>query len=208
MKGLEQAHPHVPCLVHSDLRVVDAQLATLAESMAAFNGLSVHASGLCAQLVSNTLTGCTALMNAELVRQAMPIPTEAIMHDWWLSLVASAMGQRAYTEERLLLYRQHGTNTVGARALNASRTFVWQANWRALPVNLLSLTQAAVGFLRRMNNQDHASIFQANARQAQAFGQRYPAELTFQQRALVGLVGVIDRPWAPLQRLIYRLVRR
>lgn len=207
MRRLEQAHPHTPCLVHSDLRVVDAQLATLAESMAAFNGLSMHASGLGAQLVSNTLTGCTALMNPELVRQALPIPAEAIMHDWWLSLVASAMGQRAYTDEPLLLYRQHGANTVGARALNATRTFVWQAGWRALPANLLGLTQAALRFLHRLNNQDHAKIFQANARQAQAFGQRYRAALSFQQRALVGLVGVIDRPWAPLQRLIYRAIK-
>ena len=111
MQRLEQEHPKTPCLVHSDLRVVDAKLATLAESMAAFNGLSMSCSRLGPQLVSNTLTGCTALMNPALLQLALPIPAKAIMHDWWLSLVASAFGQRHYMEEALVLYRQHSTSS-------------------------------------------------------------------------------------------------
>jgi hypothetical protein len=207
MRQLEQAHPHTPCLVHSDLRVVDAQLATLAESMAAFNGLSMHARGLGAQLVSNTLTGCTALMNPELVRKALPIPAEAIMHDWWLSLVVSAFGHRHYMAEPLVLYRQHGANTVGARALNATRTFVWQASWHALPANLLGLTQAALRFLRRLNNQDHANIFKANARQAWAFGKQYEPALVERQRARIWLAKCLKNQPSLIQRLIYRWLK-
>jgi glycosyltransferase involved in cell wall biosynthesis len=166
MQRLEEAHPTAPCLVHSDLRVVNEQLLTMADSMAAFNGLRMHAIGLGPQLVSNTLTGCTALMNPALVQLALPIPDEAIMHDWWLSLVASAFGQRHYMAEPLVLYRQHSANTVGAKALNATRTFVWQAGWRAWHANVWGLWQAAVRFVKRLNNQDHARIFQANAQQA------------------------------------------
>jgi len=122
--------------------------------------------------------------------------------------VASAFCQRHYMEEALVLYRQHSTNTVGARALNAKRTFVWRSGWRAWPANVSGLWQAGVRFVKRLNNQDHASIFKANARQAQAFGQQHVNALTLKQRGLVGLVGLIDRPWAPVQRALYRLVRR
>jgi hypothetical protein len=147
-------------------------------------------------------------MNPALVQLALPIPDEAIMHDWWLSLVASAFGQRHYMAEPLVLYRQHSANAVGAKALNTTRTFVWQAGWRAWPANVWGLLQAAVRFAKRLNNQDHAKIFQSNAQQSRAFAQTYARRLALHQRVLLGLVGVIHRPWAPLQRLIYRCIRR
>ena len=37
------------------------------------------------------------------------------MHDWWLALLASAVGTTGYVEEATMDYRQHGNNVVGAK---------------------------------------------------------------------------------------------
>jgi len=208
IRELESAHPNSPCLVHSDLAVVDAQLNSIAPSMAAYNGLRVGASSLGAQLVSNTLTGCTGLFNVALARLALPVPPQAIMHDWWLSLVASAMGHRHYMATSLVLYRQHGFNTIGAKALLRTRTFVWQPGLAAFGTNLLGLSQALLRFVQRLHNQDHNAIFQANALQARAFGQQYSNTLAWRHKLLLLLARSLQFSWPPMQRVIFYLLRR
>ena len=42
----------------------------------------------------------TVLLNRALLNQALPIPAEALMHDWWLALVASRFGQIASFQAR------------------------------------------------------------------------------------------------------------
>lgn len=39
-----------------------------------------------------------------------------IMHDWWGAMIAAAFGRIAFVPEPTILYRQHGTNSVGAKA--------------------------------------------------------------------------------------------
>ena len=54
-------------------------------------------------------------MNQALLHRATPIPAEALMHDWWLALVASASGSISLLPDANVLYRQHAGNVVGAR---------------------------------------------------------------------------------------------
>ena len=68
-------------------------------------------------MLTNIVTGCTAVMNRELLDIALPIPKEALVHDWWLALVASSFGVIRYIEETSILYRQHGENTIGAKGI-------------------------------------------------------------------------------------------
>lgn len=65
-------------------------------------------------LVENMCTGCTCVMNRELLlllQQRMPEFT--VMHDFWLYLVASAFGEVIYDTQAHILYRQHGGNSLG-----------------------------------------------------------------------------------------------
>ena len=55
------------------------------------------------------------MINQTLLELARPIPPEALMHDWWIALVASAFGKIDYTPETTILYRQHGKNDTGAK---------------------------------------------------------------------------------------------
>jgi glycosyltransferase involved in cell wall biosynthesis len=125
---------HLPALVHSDLRVVDERLRIVSRSFAAFQRIRhEESSPLLVLLVQNYVTGCTVMINRALLDFALPIPTSALMHDWWLALCAAACGQLAFLPDATVLYRQHGKNDVSAREfwgmLNPFRSD-WRKRWQ------------------------------------------------------------------------------
>jgi glycosyltransferase involved in cell wall biosynthesis len=109
-----------PVLAHTDLVVVDENLDTIAPSFWSYSHLRPECgSGLNRLLVQNVVTGCATMMNRALARLACPIPSAAApMHDWWLALVASALGQIETIPEATVLYRQHRGNCLGATRYN------------------------------------------------------------------------------------------
>ena len=115
LQKAEQEHPDTPMLVHSDLSVMAADGSEIAPSLMKYQGLKPERASFAAQLVSNTVTGCTTLFNVALLRRALPMPSDTMMHDWWIALVASAFGRRIYLPYALVQYRQHSSNTLGAR---------------------------------------------------------------------------------------------
>lgn len=67
-------------------------------------------------IVENIATGCTCVINRKLYELAAAgEPDYTIMHDWWLYLLASYMGEVYFDEEPQMYYRQHGGNTMGSR---------------------------------------------------------------------------------------------
>ncbi len=54
-------------------------------------------------------------MNRALVNNALPIAEGAVMHDWWIALIAAAKGKIISIKTPTVLYRQHKYNTVGAK---------------------------------------------------------------------------------------------
>lgn len=69
-------------------------------------------------LVQDMCTGCTAVMNRELlemIRTHMPQNIDSIiMHDWWFYLAGTCFGTVYYDKIPYIWYRQHGKNTSGA----------------------------------------------------------------------------------------------
>lgn len=108
---------NTPCLVHSDLRVVDKNLTLIHESFLENQGLS-HIEDSSKQIysliVQNFITGCTIVINNALKKSALPFPENITMHDHWLAIVASLIGEIGFVDAPTILYRQHGNNTVGA----------------------------------------------------------------------------------------------
>jgi hypothetical protein len=111
----------LPLLVHSDLTVVDRAMCTLHRSHTELAGLYRDCPApfaLRALLGHNFVTGCATLFNRPLLEAATPLPSGAAMHDWWLACCAAALGRIEYIPQPLVLYRQHGSNEIGAgRAL-------------------------------------------------------------------------------------------
>lgn len=104
-----------PLLIHTDLSVTGKDLRTLHSSFWKYSCINPHLDTLNRLLIQNIVTGCTILMNQPLLQLACPIPKEAIMHDWWIALTASAFGHLAVLEKPTILYRQHGKNDTGAK---------------------------------------------------------------------------------------------
>lgn len=107
--GLDQ-----PCLVHTDLCVVDAERNVVHPSLAGYEGLDPAAATRESLLSVNEVTGCTVLGNRRLLELALPLPDAAIVHDWWCALIAGS-GRRAFIPQATVHYRQHGANQIGAR---------------------------------------------------------------------------------------------
>lgn len=113
-----------PLLIHTDLMVVDQHLGILNPSFWDYSKINPHSAySLNRLLVHNVMTGCTMLLNKSLLELAGPIPREAIMHDWWIGLVASALGRIDFLTKPTLLYRQHGKNSIGAKNWKSKATY-------------------------------------------------------------------------------------
>lgn len=112
-----ETEPEKPSLVFTELRVVGEQLETIADNMSDYQGLDCKTLQFNRILVQNVVTGCTMMVNRAL-REEMTRLTEykeVLMHDWWAALVATAYGNIYFVSEPTILYRQHGTNSVGAK---------------------------------------------------------------------------------------------
>ncbi len=116
MEKLERQHgPDSPLLVFSDLRVVNERLETINPSFWASQQIQPeHVHSLRRLIMQNVVTGCTMLINEPLREAALPMPAGVFMHDWWIALVACALGHSVYLAEPAILYRQHGGNVLGA----------------------------------------------------------------------------------------------
>jgi hypothetical protein len=69
-------------------------------------------------LMQNTVTGCTVMINRKLAQKCLHIPDGAIMHDWWMGLVASYFGKIGYLPQSTIRYRQHTQNSIGAKGFD------------------------------------------------------------------------------------------
>lgn len=104
-----------PVIVHTDLAVVDENLQMISHSHIRFvNCIGLIGHEECYP-VNNVVTGCTMLFNKK-AKQVMPKPYSlTLMHDSWIMLgVLVNGGKVSFLDEQLILYRQHGKNTLGA----------------------------------------------------------------------------------------------
>jgi hypothetical protein len=116
MRRLEYEHGSgSPLLVFSDLRVVDENLNTLRPSFWSNERIKPENIGRFERLLAqNVVTGCTALINRPLATLAQPMPASSYMHDWWIALIAGALGYTEFLVAPTVLYRQHDRNVLGA----------------------------------------------------------------------------------------------
>ena len=116
---LEEANKHdnrKPIMYYTDLKVTDKALKVTSQSM--IRSQSDHANTrLVQELTENTVTGGASMINHELA-QLWQTTNDVIMHDWYLALVAAALGELIYIDQPTHLYRQHDTNVLGARTFS------------------------------------------------------------------------------------------
>jgi hypothetical protein len=97
-----------PALYHTRQELIDANgnpfgLSSLAGSPSFENAV-----------VENIVVGCSAAFNDAAARLgAQGRPSRALMHDWWMYLIVSSLGQVVYSCQPSIQYRQHASNLVG-----------------------------------------------------------------------------------------------
>ncbi|MGE6230228.1 glycosyltransferase family 2 protein [Paenibacillus chitinolyticus] len=158
MKQLEKEHEQRPLLIHTDLKVVNEQQRELNPSFWNYQKLDPAKDSFPRLLMQNIITGCTVMINRRLAELSLPVHADAIMHDWWIGLAASAFGGIGYVPEPTILYRQHGKNSVGAKRFGMS----YIRNKLLEPVYL-----------------------EKNIRQAKAFEEQFSERLSEEKRALL-----------------------
>lgn len=180
MRELEREHgAQTPLLVSTDLRVVDEKLGVISESFWAYQRIHPERlDRLSRVLVQNFATGCTVMVNRALADMALPIPAEAVMHDWWLALVASRFGKAQRLPRATVLYRQHGRNDVGARRWSFQagvKNFFF--NWEG----------------RRAALAAQDKVYVMMEEQALAFARRFGPSLSPDERAMIGALSELHR---------------
>jgi len=171
IQQLECCYPDAPLLVHSDMEVVDASLSQISPSFMFYQGIRHEAcQPLQVLLAQNFITGCTIIVNSKLLDIALPIPEDALMHDWWLALCAAVFGHIGYIDKPLLKYRQHGGNAVGAKHFNDLLNPIsgeWKKGWLAGRDNLFKSMKQAEALAERIRkhepNNENLSIVEAYA---------------------------------------------
>lgn len=109
----ERVGVNTPVLVYGSYLVVDDNLAPI-EMKRAHNQVAKHNTSFNHILVQNCVTGCLAMLNRRLYTMLGTYSEDIPMHDWWAALCASATGRIAHFDDVVMLYRQHGGNSVGA----------------------------------------------------------------------------------------------
>jgi glycosyltransferase involved in cell wall biosynthesis len=121
MDSVERAYGSSrPTLIFSDSLVVDANLNVIANSFWRYQKISPPRKiKLNRILLQNYAPGCSMLLNRELVNKCTKkIPKNALMHDWWILIVASVFGIVGYVNGPSLKYRQHNLNVIGAKKIS------------------------------------------------------------------------------------------
>jgi len=106
---------HQPLLIFTDKFITDRNLNKLSKSYYKYQRIQTDKIALNQQLLQNVPTACTMIFNRTLAELANSIPQESVMHDHWISLVASSFGKIYYIDEPTMYYRQHSSNVFGAK---------------------------------------------------------------------------------------------
>lgn len=184
MQAAERQYgPDMPVLVFTDMQVADERLSVLDASYFAYQYLNPGRILLRHLLVQNIPCGCTMMINRKLADCCGRIPSEAVMHDHWLSLLAAAAGRIVYLPETTMKYRQHAKNIYGATRYGMDY--------------LIKRTLAGPGVARER--------FYQNVRQAKAFEQRYGCLLDLKSREMIEDFARLDElGWLARRRVLLR----
>jgi glycosyltransferase involved in cell wall biosynthesis len=144
-----------PILIHTDCSVVDLNRRLVAPSFMQYQHMKHEKkTPLRVLLTQNFVTGCTVMINKSLLSASLPIPSQAIMHDWWIALVAATVGKISYLRKKTMLYRQHGKNVAGAKKLFSKQNLKRLSNIADLEKELNNLMRQNYALVRHLNNGD------------------------------------------------------
>ena len=104
MQSLDQSRP---CVVYTDLTLMDKDEKIIEPSLYKSWGINPAKYPFKLVLFDNVIIGCTAFFNKEMKSKLALMPTDIIMHDYWIALIGYSFGMFKYIEQSTILYRSH-----------------------------------------------------------------------------------------------------
>jgi glycosyltransferase involved in cell wall biosynthesis len=193
-------------LAYSDMRIVSATGAVISHTY--WNRRRNNSTDLLSLLIANTVSGTACMFRRELLRYALPFPTQAVdaFHDRWIALVALALGELAYIDAPLLDYVQHDGAAIGHGRANRGG-----APRRDLRAWRQTLARLRSGELSRRWRSAYA-VYLRIAAEAAALEERCGASMEPAKLRAAHRIAVADRsplavPWLQLRSLRRHLGR-
>lgn len=76
------------------------------------------------QFIRNDVIGCCFAFRRTVLHYALPVPSFASMHDWWLGVVAISVGKVVYDPVPRIRYRRHDRNVSPSVRRSLSKIFI------------------------------------------------------------------------------------
>lgn len=125
-----------PAMVYSDLTLTDAAGNVLNNSFWNELGHDWYTHCLPTLLFGNFVTGCTILMNRKMREHFALMPSDIVMHDAWLALIAFSFGKAAAVNEPLVQYRKHESNVSAVSSYHKKNKWMkWMEHIRQILKN-------------------------------------------------------------------------
>lgn len=193
MKQSEEAN--IPVLVHTDLKVVDANLNVLSESFFEHSNYN-KAPEYKDLLIQNHVTGCTMMMNRALV-DLINMEDDyrfVFMHDWLAAILAAGFGKLAFVDCPTMLYRQHAVNSVGAKKYGLA-LLVSKLRNRSIRKSLIDTTLQAGQIAKTYQAQLNETTYQLTYQYAQIFNRNKIYRILFYFRKKIWKKGLPRQVW-------------
>ena len=121
LSQLEQEYRDMPCLVHSDLKMIDSNGKLIHSSFFRHKKIELPAEKSLAKILGyNGVMGNTLLINYQLAQLALPFPESLKYHDYWLALINETFGKRKTLHTTLIRYRIHRQNASENRKTHST----------------------------------------------------------------------------------------
>jgi glycosyltransferase involved in cell wall biosynthesis len=94
-------------------------------------------------ILENQARGCTIVLNRQAVNLVNKYqPRNAVMHDWWIVLVALLTGRVVYGDKSEVNYRVHGDNAIGIKRRSVLKSIkVFCASGYSPLIQLIALSE-------------------------------------------------------------------
>lgn len=126
-------------LVYSDAKIINNLDEVTIPSLHEYEKTETRFNSSLGLILKNSITGCTAAVRREVLESALPFPElGGVQHDLWIGVVAARQGEIVYLPEKLISYRRHTSNVIGATAPKFFREFI---NFRVAAISFLIKNQ-------------------------------------------------------------------
>lgn len=122
IKDLFIKNPTLMAVVH-DAKICDGDLNPIEQSFFAYHNSKA---GYLSNIVRNSFIGCCMAFKKEVVDLALPFEKPIPMHDQYLGLIATKLGQVEFLKEPLVCYRRHGNNASSLQHASFSQQIKWR----------------------------------------------------------------------------------